>query len=180
MKSKTEIILTILNVLAWIAFIGLMVKAGAYLFSYVMTLFNTEASRNLYNGLSMYELRQFSFLHYTYVISLLVFMESIKAFTAYLLIRVLSKIKIENPFKPEIAQTLLRISYALTGLWVTAAFYNAYLKWLLQKSSTLQEILTLKVSEASGDFLFLIGVVFIIVQVFKKGVEIQNENELTV
>jgi hypothetical protein len=32
----------------------------------------------------------------------------------------------------------------------------------------------------SGETLFLAGVVFVIAQIFKKGVEIQSENELTI
>jgi hypothetical protein len=32
----------------------------------------------------------------------------------------------------------------------------------------------------TGEFLFLAGIVFVIAQIFKRGIEIQTENELTV
>ena len=38
----------------------------------------------------------------------------------------------------------------------------------------------LKLSVVSGDFIVMAGVVFITAQIFKKGVELQTENELTV
>src|SRR5207253_8550441 len=45
---NTERLLAIMNVLAWIAFIGLMIKAGAILNSCLVSIWNAEGSTNLY------------------------------------------------------------------------------------------------------------------------------------
>jgi hypothetical protein len=57
---------------------------------------------------------------------------------------------------------------------VMAFAYSAYTEWLSKRFPELTEKISL------GDFLFLAGVVFVLAQIFKKGIEIQLENELTV
>lgn len=174
MKSKTQTILVIMNVLAWITFIGLMIKAGAILVSFVMTLFNPDAAKNLYNGENLYDLRQTLFVQYLNMVSFNIALPAMEAYTAYLIIMVLSKIKLTNPFTAEVAAILERISYVIFGTWIVAMIHNAHTSWLMKKVPGLQEEMI------SGEFIFLAGVVFVIAQIFKRGVEIQSENELTV
>jgi hypothetical protein len=174
MKTNTERILAIMNVLSWIVFIGLLIKAGAYLVSYGVSIGNPEAARNLYMGLNLSSLRQFDFWHYSATAFLMVVLEILKAYIAFLVIRVLSKIKLENPFKMEISKILERISYFIFATWIIAIIYNSYTNWLSQK------ITGLRTNMISEEFILLAGVVFVFSQIFKKGVELQSENELTV
>lgn len=174
MKSRTKNILIVMNVIAWVVFIGLMVKAGAILFSYIITIGKPEGAKNVYDGLNLYSLRQFSFWHYTQKVLLMVAFAVLEAYTAYLVLKVFSKIKLANPFTIEVAKLIEGISYFILGIWVTALVHNLYTKWLSKKVPALEENLI------PLDFLLLAGVVFIFSQIFKRGVEIQSENELTV
>ncbi len=174
MKIRTEQLLAVMNVLAWVTFIGLMIKAGAILISYGVSIANPEAAKNLYRGMDLYKLRQFSFWHYTSMVSFEVALAALEAYIAYLVIKVLSKIKLTNPFTIGISNMLEKLSYFILGTWVTVMLYNAHTKWLLKRIDGLQENLI------SGEFIFLAGVVFVIAQIFKRGVEIQSENELTI
>ena len=79
-KTRTEQILTVMYILTWVAFIGLAIKAGAMLISYGVSWVNPEASRNLYNGLSLDTLRQFSFRQYSLSVFFMVVLASMKAF----------------------------------------------------------------------------------------------------
>jgi hypothetical protein len=97
-----------------------------------------------------------------------------EAYIAFLVIKVLSKIKMANPFTLEVSNILERLSYTMLGTWIVAMLYNGHTKWLLKK------LPGLAVNLISGEFIFLAGVVFVIAQIFKKGIEIQSENELTV
>src|SRR6187397_3167939 len=101
MKTKTEQILAVMNVLAWVAFIGLMIKAGAILTSYGVSIWNPAASKNLYMKLNLENLRKFNFWHYTGIVSMLIALEILKGYIAFLVIKVLSKIKLSNPFTNE-------------------------------------------------------------------------------
>lgn len=174
MKTKTEQILAVMNVLSWILYIGLMIQAGAMLIAYGVSTVNPIASKDLYKGLNLYDLRQADFLQYTITMAFKIALIVIKCHVAYLVTRILSKIKLESPFTIEVSRLLEKISYFILVLWCTAMLYSGYVAWLMKRIEGVQE------QPVSGEFIFLAGVLFVFAQIFKKGVELQSENDLTV
>ena len=63
MKSKN--ILKIMYVFAWLAFIGLCIQTGAIIFSYLISLNNPEASKNLFGGLNLSEYYNYNINQYS-------------------------------------------------------------------------------------------------------------------
>ena len=174
MKTKTERILITMNVLAWLALVGFIVQLGAILICYGVSIPNPTGAQNLYMGINLYDLRQANFGEYTGMVAFMAFFLIAKALVARRVIKVLSLIKLENPFTADIAGRLEKISYFIFGMAVMTIPYSAYTEWLLKRFPTLPE------KYASGDFFFLACVIFVLAQIFKKGIEIQSENELTV
>ena len=174
MKTKTERILAFMNFLAWIGFFALLLKAGSILTSFIISIAKPEGTKNIYLGLNLYSLRKFDFWHYTGSVALMAAITAMEAYVALLVIRVLSKIKMASPFTIEIARRLERISIMILFIWAVSMLYNAHAEWLMKSVIGLQEPLI------EGDFIYLAGIVFIFSQIFKKGVELQSENELTV
>ncbi len=172
--TRTKQILTVMHVLTWIAFIGLMIEAGAILISFGVSCFNSQASKDLYQGLSMHSLREYNFWHYTVAVSMKVALIGMKGYVLFMVIKALSKVKLMNPFTVEIAQILEKMSYVLFGAWILALINNGYSDWLVKRTGILHA------EWSTGEFIFMAGIVFIIAQVFKRGVEIQSENDLTV
>lgn len=173
-KTRTAQILKVLEVIAWIAFIGFIVKTVVILFSFVMSLVNPEAAKNLYQGLNLSKLKEYSFWSYTQHVSFMVTLSALKTYVCWEVINILSKMDLQQPFQMEFVQKLERISYQLVGIWVIAVLFSAHSKWLLKFTDSISA------NRASSEFLFAAGLVFIISQIFKRGVEIQSENELTV
>ncbi len=174
LKTRTEGVLTILNILAWIAFLGFMIEAGGVLVSYGISYIHPDAARNIYMGLNLYNVSQFSFWHYTLSVLLLVTLSGMKAFVFFLATKILSKVNMANPFKTEVGHLIQRIGYVLLVSWFFAIAANAHTAWLEKTTGELQG------NWVATDIIFMAGLVFIISQVFKRGVEIQSENELTV
>ena len=174
MKSKTTSILAVMHVLAWVVFIGFIVQAGAILISYSVSISNPVAAKNLYMGLNLFNLRQYDFGLYTSTVVLKVALLGLRSYIAWLIIKVLPGIKISNPFTEGISRTLERISYFILLIWVLSMVYDVFMKWLSDRAPGVIP------DYISGDFIFWAGIVFVIAQIFKKGVEIQSENELTV
>jgi hypothetical protein len=172
-KTRTQQILTVMYILAWVAFVGFSIEVGAILFNYIFSVVNPESSQNLYSGVSLHALKEYNFWHYTLRISFVVGGLMLKANAAQLAIKTLAKVKIENPFQHDVAMMIERISYVLFGAWITAMMQNAQTLWLSKNTD-------LDLSWASGEFIFAAGVVYVIAQIFKRGVEIQSEQELTV
>ncbi len=173
-KTRTEQILTVMHILAWVACIGLMIEAGAILVSFGVSCVNPQAAKNLYQGLDLYRLRQVSFWHYTQAVSFMFALAGMKAYVVFLVIKTLAEVKLRNPFKIEVALKIETISYVLLGIWLVALVSSAHVGWLLKTTGEVYPI------GASGEFLFAAGLVYIISQIFKRGVELQSENELTV
>lgn len=176
-QSKTEKILTVMKIFAWIAFFGFCIQSGAYLISYVLSFFNPQVASDIYGGLNLIELRENNFITYSILMACLVMLVSLKANVWYKVIGIISTIKIENPFTLEITHRLENISYLLLAIWILGFISNSYADWLAKKV----EINTGFFSTLnSGEFLFMAGLLFIVSQIFKRGVELQSENELTV
>jgi type IV secretory pathway TrbL component len=70
-----------------------------------------------------------------------------------------------------------KISYLIFGIWLLELFGTAYGRYL----QTLFTDITVKFSLSSEfSYLFMSGIIYLISQIFKRGVELQEENELTV
>jgi hypothetical protein len=116
--------LTIVQRCSWLALIGLIVKAGAILISYGVSIGNPVGAKNLYMGLNLYNLRQYDFWQYTGMVSLMVAILVLEAYIAFLVIKVLSKIKMANPFTNEVSKNLEKISYIILLTWVAVLLDN--------------------------------------------------------
>jgi hypothetical protein len=179
MQIKTKQVLFILHIISWIVFIGLCIKTGTVIVSAFVSLFiNPEAVKNLYMGLNLSSLQQFDEGHYIAVILMIIFLTALKAFIFYLVIKIFLTINLTNPFSTEISFLISGIGYVSLGIGVITVITNAYCEWLTKHGVIFPDLRDYL--GGTAEFLLLGGVIFIISQVFKKGIEIQSENELTV
>ncbi len=173
-ETQTGQILKVMKILAWIAFFGFVFQIGSYLFTYVSSCFNPESAGNFWQKLDLYELSQYNFTYYTVLVIFLLIMSVLKATIWFMVVKLLSRIKMKNPFTMEVAHNLESISYSLFIIWIMALMGSAFAGWLGEMAKDVHETWN------SGEFLFMTGLTFIISQIFKRGVELQSENELTV
>jgi Protein of unknown function (DUF2975) len=173
MKSKAENLLTVMLILAWIVFIGLVAIAGSITISWFVSIRNGQAARDLYKGLNLYPYLQHSFVQYTLVVFYKVIWNVTQAYIAFLMTSLLSKLNISRPFNADVVKLMQRISYSILCVWLVAMAYNLHV-------GILEKQYGITASYISGDSIFLAGIVYILAQMFKRGVEIQSENELTV
>jgi hypothetical protein len=173
MKSKTKTLLRIMNVLAWIVFIGLLIIAGSIIISYFVSIGNPQAAKNLYKGMDLSAYRQQSFANYSFVVGYKVLLYITQAYIAYLMTSLLSRLNISRPFNADVVKLLQKISYSILGVWLVVLVHNIHI-------AILEKMYGLVATYISGDSIFLAGIVYVFAQMFKRGVEIQSENELTV
>lgn len=173
-KTRTEQILNVMRVLTWLAFIGYSIEAGTVLVSYVISYFNPEGSRDFYKGVDLFDLREVSFWFYTQVMSFMVVVSVMKAYVFFLVIKIFTKIDLNDPFKMDFALRLEKISYVLFGLSIVGMISRGHTGYLLDVTGVEYGL------KFTGEFLFMAGLIFIISQIFKRGVELQSENDLTV
>ena len=174
MKTNTKQILEILKVFAWIIFIGLCIKTGAIIFSFIISLFNSEAAANLYLGQDLSDVFASGIWGYVLINSFLIAIAGLKAYMFYLVVQLFTAINLEQPFSQSVGALLLKLSRVALGIGILAFIFNAYAKWLYKAG------IPFDYDGSSTEFLFLAGIVFVIAQIFKRGLELQDENELTV
>lgn len=179
MKSKTTQTLLIIHIIAWIIFIGLCIKTGAILCSvFVSFIINPEGAKNLYLGLDLSALYHFDIGHYIGMVSFIIVIAFLKAYIFYLVIRIFLKINLVNPFSKEISLLISGIGDTALGMGILTLLANSYYRWLEKKGMALPDLGSYL--DGAGEFLMLGGIIFIIAQVYKKGIEIQTENDLTI
>jgi len=179
MKPTTKLILTMLHVVAWIVFLGLCVKMGAILYSFFVSLaINHEGSKNLYMGLDLSGLYSFDTGHYIIVASFMIVLSGLKAYLFYLAVKIFRKLNLVSPFSEDVSLLISRIGNLALSIGILTVIANKYCEWLVKKGVAFPDLHS--VLGGAGEFLLLGGIIFIIAQVFKRGIEIQTENELTV
>jgi len=174
MKTKTERILNIMHVLAWIIFTGLCIQTCAMLSSFIVSLYNPAFSTKMYMNLNLLGLKHYDNNAYDVVVSFLICIAAAKAFITYLTIKIFMKINLSNPFSPEIASLVQWISEVAFVAGLFALIGASYSDWLTKQG------VSIPYNWPAGELLLLAGVIFIIAQVFKRGIELQSENELTI
>jgi hypothetical protein len=170
-NTRTKKILRFALIMTWIVFIALMVQTGALLVTYGVTIFNPQAEKHMYLGHELYAISIYSFDHYTLAVFFTTAILAMKAFIAYIVIRDLSEVKMENPFTTDTAWTLEWISYILLGITFLAIFTNLQAAWLLKNMGV--PIPNAPVEE----YVFVTVIVYVISLVFKRGVELIAEKK---
>ncbi|MBC8757166.1 DUF2975 domain-containing protein [Kordia sp. YSTF-M3] len=173
MNSKTELVLKVMRFLVWLVFIGLLIKAGAIMMSFGVSVNNSEAAKDLYRGMDLSRYESYSFINYTSIVFYHILLNLMQAYIALFVAKLLSSINIEKPFTKTVADLLKRISITVFGVWILAMLHNLHVAILEKYAAITPDYIAV-------EFIFLAGVVFVLAQLFKKGVEMQTENDLTV
>ncbi|WP_077923348.1 DUF2975 domain-containing protein [Spirosoma sp. 209] len=175
MSTTNITVLKIMNVLFWIIFIGLCIKTGALLFSFSVSLFVSPAgTRDLYMGLNLSELYNYNLWYYVHMALLIIALNGLKAYIAYLVVKIFMKFDLAKPFNPDISTLIAAISHTALGAGILAMIANGSSDWLMKRG------VDIPANYGAGEILFFAGVIYIIAIVFRKGTELQTENDLTV
>ena len=179
MKTRTTGVLRVLHVISWIVFLGLCVQTGAMLYSSLVSLFiNPEGARNVYMRLDLSALRAYSVARFGVLLAFMIVMSGLKAYMFYYIIRLFLKANLAHPFSEQVGAIIVTLGYLNLAAGIIGMAANVYFDSLVNKGISIAG--AYRYLSGGGEFLFLAAVVFVISQVFRRGLELQTENELTV
>ncbi|HEV7351332.1 DUF2975 domain-containing protein [Telluribacter sp.] len=172
---RTEQILNILRVVAWIVFIGAIGQATVA--AVMIIAFSLSES-----------LPDLPAPHVGVLLLLASSTLTVHVLYAQLWLKIkdlLSEINLSSPFTITVANKLLAISYVMLSIWFISFInmnFNHYLnKRMPEVVNAMGEIgKDLIAFNINGAYLLAAGIVYIIAQVFRRGVELQQENDLTI
>jgi hypothetical protein len=172
---KTKQIFNVMNVVSWIVFIGYCIKAGAITIVSIISLSgNLKATENLYMGIDLSNLYDFSILHFTLVVLLFVLTVCLKAYIFYFLITIFKIMDFDKPFSDVVVNFVFKISYLALSVGLLGIVFNTYIKWLQT------QVMFTQIDINTSAYIFMAGVIFSVATLFKRAIEIQQENELTI
>ena len=176
-NMKTKTILLVSKFLALLGGIWYSILCGSQLLTLVASFINPDWAKRTYEAdLNLFNIREHSIGFYVYAMCLTIAVSALKALIWYVVFQLLSKLKLQTPFSMEVEKKLERIAYLLLGVWIVSSIFWKIYSYYLSTSTGIQ----LPANNGRDEYLFMAGIIYIISQVFKRGIEIQEENQLTV
>nr|WP_288810106.1 DUF2975 domain-containing protein [uncultured Sphingobacterium sp.] len=178
MKKMDNIVFKGLLVVAWIIFVGLSIEAGAIIVNFVFSIFKPELVGRLYQKLdlsAMYRQSQVSF--YT-IYSFIIVIAVLKAHLFYLVVEMMHKLDLNKPFNNLVSKQITKISYLTFSIGLLSYVAQETVGRILRKGyevGSLNQFWT-----DSQAFILMAAVIYVISVIFSRGIELQNENDLTV
>ncbi len=178
MSKTNNFVFKGLHIVAWIIFVGLCIDAGGLLVNFFFSMYKPAFVQNLYQKLDLSEMYENSKLAFFGIYSFILSISILKACLFYIVIRLMHKMDLSKPFNIYVSRQISQISYntLLIGLL-------SYIARQLAKNLTNNGFVTDNLNQFWADsqaFILMGAVIYIIATIFKKGVDIQNENDLTV
>ena len=167
-----------LYVIAWLIFVGLSIEAGAIIVNFFFSLYNPEIIQNLYQKLDLMAMYDDSKLTFYGVYSFILIISILKAFLFYAVIHLMHKMELSKTFNTFVAKQILLISYFTLSIGILSHIARQIVKSLMHHGFVPDNLNQFWAD--SGAFILMGGVIYIIAIIFKKGIDIQNENDLTV
>lgn len=178
MSIKIKFLWNALNVASWIIFLGFCIQTGALIFNYIFSLYKPIATQNLHLGLNLSEIYEQSKFLYTSLFSLVIVLSAIKAHLFFLVVKIFMKMNLVKPFSEEMSKYISKIGYYALSIGLLGYIAYQYSKGLIRKGYNVDAIDYYW--NDSDAFLLMSAILFVIAMIFRKGIELQNENELTV
>lgn len=167
-----------LYIVAWLIFVGLSIEAGGLIVNFFFSLYKPEFVQNLYEKLDLSEIYSSSRLAFFGIYSFILTISILKAFLFYIVIRLMQKMDLSKPFSTFVATQIKLISYYTLSIGLLSSIASQLARNLMHHGFVTDN---LNRFWTDGQAFILMGaVIYIIATIFKKGVDIQDENDLTV
>ena len=178
MSKTNNFVFKGLTIVAWVIFVGLCIEAGGLVVNFIFSLYKPEIVQNLYQKLDlskMYEQSKWAFFS---MYSFILIISILKAVLFYVVIILISRIDLSKPFNSFVSKQISQISYYTLSIGLLSFIARQSAKNLLHHGFVTDNLN--QFWEDSEAFILMAAIVYIIATIFKKGIELQNENDLTV
>jgi hypothetical protein len=178
MSKTNNFVFKALHIVAWVIFIGLCIEAGGLLVNFIFSLYKPEFVHNLYQKLDLSKMYEGSKWAFFFMYSFILVISILKAVLFYVVIRLLSKINLAKPFSNFVSRQISLMSYFTLSIGLLSYIARQTTIALQDHGFAVDSLNQFWVD--SQAFILMAAVIYVIAAIFSKGVEIQNENDLTV
>lgn len=178
MSKTNKFIFIALLVVAWLIFVGLSIEAGGLIVNFCFSVFKPEVVGKLYQKLDLSEMYQQSPVVFYRIYSFILGIAILKSILFYYVVMLLHKLDLAKPFSTFVSNQILQISYYTFSIGIISYIARQTTNNLAHKGFEIDKLSQFWVD--SEAFILMSAVIYIIGTIFKKGIEVQNENDLTI
>jgi len=178
MSKTNNFVFTVLKIVSWIIFVGLCIEAGGLIVNFIFSLYKPEFVQNLYQKLDLSEMYERSKWAFFGMYSFILVISVLKAVLFYVVIRLVSKINLTKPFNSFVSRQISLMSYYTFSIGILSYIARETTKNLQHRGYVIDSLNQFWAD--SQAFILMAAVIYVIAAIFSRGVEIQNENDLTV
>ena len=178
MSKTNSFVFKSLKIVSWVIFVGLCIESGGLIVNFIFSLFKPEFVQNLYQKLDLSEMYERSKWAFFSMYSFILVISILKAVLFYVVIILVSKIDLSKPFNRFVSRQISQISYYTLSIGLLSYIAIQIAKNLMHHGFVIDSLIQFWAD--SQAFILMGAVIYIIATIFKKGVDIQNENDLTV
>lgn len=178
MSKKNNFVFKALHVVAWVIFVGLCIEAGALIVNFIFSFFKPEVLGNLYQKLDLTQMYRQNKWVFFCIYSFVLVIAVLKAVLFYVVIELLYKLDLSKPFSSFVAKKISQISYYTLSIGLLSYVARESAKNLANHGYEINALDKFWVD--SQAFILMAAVIYVIHQIFKRGIELQTENDLTI
>jgi hypothetical protein len=178
MSKRNNFVFKSLHIVAWVIFVGLCIEAGGLLVNFIFSLYKPEFVQHLYQKLDLSQMYSLSKWAFYGMYSFILVISFLKAYLFYVVIMLTSKLNLSKPFSSYVADQITRISYCTLSIGLISYLGRETAK-NLQQGGFEVDMLNQFWADSQA-FILMAAVIYVIANIFSRGVEIQEENDLTV
>jgi len=178
MAKRNNFLFIALNIVAWVIFVGLCIEAGALIVNFIFSLFKPEIVHKLYQKLDLSQMYHLNKWVYFSIYSFILFIAVLKACLFYVVISLLLKLDLKRPFNTYVASQIKNMSYYTLSIGLISYIARETTNNLPHYGFEIDALNQFWAD--SQAWILMAAVIYVIATIFSRGVEIQNENDLTV
>jgi hypothetical protein len=176
--KTSNFIFKVLHIIAWVIFVGLCIEACGLLVNFIVSIYKPEFIDRLYQKMNLIELYHYNNWLFYCIYSLILSVAFLKSYLFYIVIMLLFKLDLSQPFNLFVSDRITKISYFTFVIGILSYISNKTI-YKIQNQNINTNNLTDFYSDSQA-FIIMAAIVYIIAVIFKKGIELQNENDLTI
>lgn len=180
-KISTKSILKFLYVLAWIILVGICVEVFGLIFNTFFIMGHNPLGPNtVWEGADLSSLYTYDMGYFLVETFFTIIPAIFKVLMFSLIVKILhNRQDITQLFNESVRRFIANLAYLSLGTGLFSLWGVNYTQWLVKQGVEMPDIQQLHLA-GSDVWLFMAVILFVIAQIFKRGIEIQDEHELTV
>ncbi|MFE3848604.1 DUF2975 domain-containing protein [Flavobacterium sp. LB3P45] len=182
MSIKKDTFLKALQVVLCILFIDICIEAGGFIFNtFFILVINPVDANKFWAEVNLSELYNYNQSYFITVTSLMIIVALMRPVMFYIIAKIFHHkiLNLLQPFNETVRHFILKTAYLALGIGFLSFWGAKYIQDLVNQGMQMPDLQHLRLGGADV-WLFMAVILFGIAQIFKKGIEIQNENDLTV